>query len=90
MRPHGITEQNLDLKNMVPWTYTDLLASSKIPGARLPFLVDPDMIYMNLFLREIYLFEKDGEWNEETVKHPQLSLEKLYDEKKWHDRYRIF
>jgi hypothetical protein len=90
LRPSGVLEQNLDIKNMVPWTYSDLFASSTIPGVRLPFIVDPDMIYLNLFLREVYLFEKGGEWNKDTVNHPKLSLERLYDEKKWHDRFRIF
>lgn len=90
LRPDGIVEQNLDVRNMVPWTFSDLMASSTIPGVRLPFFVDTEMIYLNVFLREAYLFEKDGQWNQDTVNHPSLSLERLYDEKKWHDRFRNF
>lgn len=47
-------------------------------------------MYYSPPLREVYLFEKSGEWHAENVKHPKLSLEALYNEKKWHDKYRIF
>jgi len=90
LRSSGIYPRFLDIRNVVPWTYSDLLASSSLVGFKLPFLVDPEMIYFSPPLREVYLFEKDGEWNHENIKHPKLSIEQLYDEKKWHDKYRNF
>lgn len=90
LRSSGIYQRNLDLHNVVPWTYSDLLASSALVGLKLPFLVDPEMIYFSPLLREVYLFEKSGQWNHENIKHPKLSVENLYDEKKWHDKYRVF
>lgn len=90
LRSSGIFPRFLDINNVVPWTYSDLLASSSLVGLKLSFIVDPEMIYFSTFLREVFLFEKSGEWHTENIKHPKLSVENLYDEKKWHDKYRNF
>jgi hypothetical protein len=56
-------------------------AQSKFPEPRLPPFVDDEMIYFNVPLRETLFAESDGAWNEETVNHPSLSIETLFDEK---------
>jgi hypothetical protein len=81
LRTNGIFQHNLDINNIVPWTYSDLLASSSLVGFKLPFIMDTDMIYFSPFLREIFVFEKDGEWHTGNVTHPKLSLDNLYCEK---------
>jgi hypothetical protein len=71
----------------------DLFGSAglhSLVGLKLPFIMDTEMIYLSPFLREIFVFEKDGEWYTENVTHPKLSLDNLYCEKKWYDAYRIF
>jgi len=45
------------------------------------------MIYLNKILKEVYIFESDGEWNQETVNHPKLSIEQRFNEGEWFDRW---
>jgi hypothetical protein len=45
------------------------------------------MIYINKILKEAYIFESDGVWNEETVKHSKLSVEARLNESDWFDRW---
>ena len=37
------------------------------------------MIYANRNTKEMYLFDKDGEWNDDGVFHESLSMEKTYN-----------
>lgn len=39
------------------------------------------MIYYNNMQNEFYLFDREGKW--EDVEIPELSLDKLFDEKKY-------
>ena len=63
-----------------------MCAQSKLPEPRYPVFVDDEMIYYNTALKENLFAERDGQWNEETVKHPKLSLETRFNEKEWFDR----
>ena len=33
---------------------------------------DPDMVFMDLHSREIFVFDKQGVWNSDALKHPLL------------------
>ena len=50
-----------------------------------PEFLDLDMIYLNKPEGEFYIFDKEGNWSEEGVKHPALSMEKTFNEHKWFD-----
>lgn len=63
-----------------------MIASSKSPEPLMPVFIDDTMLYYNSFLNETLLFEEDGEWDEKTVEHEKLQLDKLLDEKNWFDR----
>ena len=52
----------------------DMMAMSRWPEPRLPPFLDDEMIYINKILKEVYIFESDGVWNQETVSHPKLTL----------------
>jgi hypothetical protein len=39
------------------------------------------MIYFSPSLNEFYLFEKEGRWDEQTINHPKLHFNRLFDEK---------
>ena len=51
-----------------------MFAQSKFPEPRYPTFIDDEMIYFNSALKESLFAESDGQWNEETVNHPKLSL----------------
>ena len=67
-----------------------MCAQSKLPEPRHPIFMDDEMIYFNLAVKETLFGERDGEWNQETVNHPLLSLSARIDEKEWFDRQQIF
>ncbi len=45
------------------------------------------MIYLNKILKEVYIFESDGVWNQEVVNHPKLSIRERLNESEWFDRW---
>lgn len=77
----------MDINNVIPILYGDHLVIQRLPSTRQPFFIDTEMIYFNIFLRQVFLFHKEGIWNEENVNHPGLSLAERYDERKWFDEY---
>lgn len=45
------------------------------------------MIYANHVTKEMYLFDKKGQWKDEGVYHEDLSLEKTFNESNWYDEF---
>lgn len=68
----------------------DMRAYNRLPEPQLPPYIDETMTYFNKFNQDTYVFEYDGEWNEETASHPKLSLDARFDEKEWCDRRNAF
>jgi hypothetical protein len=90
LRAAGYHTQVFRLENIVPWSYRDLCAQSKLPEPRHPTFLDDEMIYYNRFAMETLFCERDGQWVEETVNHPKLDITACGDEKKWFYRQLIF
>lgn len=47
------------------------------------------MIYAHKGTKEMYLFDKDGDWNDDGVYHDALSMEKTYNETDWYDEFSV-
>lgn len=45
------------------------------------------MIYANYVNKEMYVFDKNGEWNEEGINHKALSMDSTYNETNWYDEF---
>ena len=45
------------------------------------------MIYANHITKEMYVFDKNGEWNDDGVYHKALGLDKTYNETNWYDEF---
>ena len=45
------------------------------------------MIYANMNTKEMYVFDKQGEWKDEGVYHEALSMEKTFNETNWYDEF---
>lgn len=45
------------------------------------------MIYANVNSKEMYVFDKDGEWHDEGIHHEALDMETTYNETKWYDEF---
>ena len=67
-----------------------MITQTKIPEPLIPPFVDDEMVYFNKAFRETLFCEEDGEWIEETVNHPKLSLSERFNEREWMDRQGIF
>ena len=83
----GIYTKYLPLKYIVPITKNDYAClTNKLFFKQSPIL-DLDMIYGHFGTREMYLFDKHGEWHEEGLEHDRLSLENTYNETNWYDEF---
>ena len=49
--------------------------------------LDLDMIYANHITKEMYVFDKTGEWNDEGVYHDALNLDSTFKETDWYDEF---
>lgn len=47
------------------------------------------MIYANRVTKEMYLFDKTGEWHDDGVYHESLSMDKTYNETHWYDEFSV-
>ena len=45
------------------------------------------MIYANVATKEMYVFDKNGIWQDEGINHEALSMEKTYNETNWYDEF---
>ena len=45
------------------------------------------MIYANHVTKEMYLFDKGGEWKDEGVYHESLNMENTFVETNWYDEF---
>lgn len=75
----------MHLDNIIPITYDDHQIKGKAFSLYLSDIIDRDMVYRNLLDGENWLFDSRGEWSEEGVNHPELSLDKNWDEVKYYD-----
>ena len=49
--------------------------------------LDLDMIYANHVTKEMYLFDKGGEWKDDGVYHESLNMENTFVETNWYDEF---
>ncbi|EGR32745.1 hypothetical protein IMG5_071980 [Ichthyophthirius multifiliis] len=89
MTHQGVFTKLVDLDNVIPATYEDYVHFDRRKLFRATLFLDTDMILFNNQQQEFYIFDKDSQWNEEGINHPELTLDKLYNEKKWFDQLRI-
>jgi hypothetical protein len=47
---------------------------------RLSDIIDKDMVYKNNLEEESWVFDVEGEWTPEAENHPELTLEKNFQE----------
>ena len=77
----------MPLKEVIPITPYDYWCASWILFFKQNHSIDLDMIYANHVTKEMYVFDKNGEWKDEGIYHEALSLEKTYNETNWYDEF---
>ena len=86
---NGKYDKVISLENLVPVTYSDYRETCKRTLVQPAAFLDWEMIYFNPMMRELYLFDNDGHWNQDNLNHPALEAATLYDERKWLDSIRM-
>ena len=81
--PKGIFPILVDKSNIIPTTFYDYRQDHKFLYFAAPHFLDMEMIYFNYISGEYFLFDKEGKWKKEGVKHPKLSLDENYCEQTW-------
>ena len=72
---------------MIPITKYDYFAASWMLWLKQHNSLDLDMIYANHVTKEMYLFDKGGEWKDEGVYHESLNMENTFSETNWYDEF---
>ena len=85
----GVHTQFMPVSEMIPITKYDYWASSNKLFFKQNNILDLDMIYANRITKAMYLFDKDGEWNDDGVSCDALSLDKTYNETRWYDEFSV-
>ncbi len=75
------------IKEVIPITGYDYWCASWMVWFKQHNSIDLDMIYANHITKEMYVFDKNGEWNDEGIYHDSLSLDKTYNETNWYDEF---
>ena len=71
----GVQEIYMPIKEMVPVTPYDYWAASWLCFMKQHSCLDLDMVYANQNSKEMYVFDKYGNWHDEGVYHDRLSVE---------------
>ena len=81
----GVYEKYVPVKTLVPITKYDYAVFQNRVFFKQSPILDLDMIYANISNRELFFFDKFGEWHDEGVSHEKLNLENTYNEHTWFD-----
>lgn len=89
LRMDGVQSLYVPVNSMIPITKYDYWAASWKLWTKQNQCLDLDMVYANRTTKEMYLFDKDGEWHDEGVYHEALSMDKTYNETNWYDEFSV-
>ena len=85
----GLESQYVPVSHIVPITKYDYWGASWKLWSKQNTCLDLDMIYANRITKEMYLFDKAGDWHAEGVDHESVSLDKTYNERHWYDQFYV-
>ncbi|KAM3132784.1 hypothetical protein pb186bvf_015089 [Paramecium bursaria] len=81
----GLYTKLVSPQNLVPCTFQDFINVGAFNRFEYTPRIDYSLIYYNKLQNEFYVFDKEGQWTEEEIEG--LSIERLYDERKYLDQY---
>ena len=87
LRMGGVQEHWVPIKQIVPITPYDYWCASWVLWFKQNNTLDLDMIYANHVTKEMYVFDKEGQWAEQGINHPALSMDSTYNETNWYDEF---
>ena len=87
LKLNGVHEHYMPISEMVPVTKYDYWAASWLCFMNQHHCLDLDMIYASQQNKEMFVFDKQGEWNDEGVYHKSLDMDSTFDETNWYDEF---
>ena len=87
LRLGGVQQIWVPIKQVVPITPYDYWCASWMVWFKQNQTLDLDMIYANHVTKEMYVFDKDGEWKDEGINHQALAMDATYNETNWYDEF---
>ena len=72
---------------MIPITKYDYWCANWYLWLKQNPCIDLDMIYASQQTKEMFVFDKNGTWNDEGVYHESLNLENTFNETNWYDEF---
>lgn len=84
----GVETMYVPVDQVIPVTKYDYwCAASWRPFFKQHQCLDLDMVYANSNTKEMFLFDKSGEWHDEGVYHDGLNMDATYNETQWYDEF---
>ena len=85
---NGVETVYVPVNQVMPVTKYDYwCAASYKPFFKQHQCIDLDMIYANSQTKEMYVFDKDGEWHDDGIHHDALNMDATYNETRWYDEF---
>ena len=84
---NGVQQVYVPIKEVIPVSKYDYWCASWWCFMKQNNCLDLDMIYANQITKEMYVFDKTGEWNDEGVYHEALNMENTFKETDWYDEF---
>ena len=87
LKATGIEEKYVPVSQIIPVTRDDYWCAHWMCQMKQNNILDLDMVYADKSTKEMFVFDKEGQWNDEGVYHEALNLENTYDEATWFDEF---
>ena len=89
LRFSGVEKLYVPINNVIPITKYDYWGASWKLWMKQHQCLDLDMIYANKTTKEMFLFDKEGEWHDDGVYNEALDMENTFNETDWYDEFSV-
>ena len=89
LKLNGVHTTHIPIKELIPITKYDYWGASWKAWYKQNPILDLDMVYASQVTKEMFVFDKSGEWNDEGVYHKALDMETTFKETDWYDEFNV-
>ena len=84
----GVETSYVPVSQVIPVTKYDYwCAAAWRPFFKQNQCLDLDMVYANSNTKEMFVFDKEGEWHDDGIYHEALNMENTFNETQWYDEF---
>ena len=87
LKLNGVHTVLMPISEVIPITKYDYWCASWMCWMKQNNTLDLDMIYASQNSKEMFMFDKQGEWHDEGVYHKALDMEATFQETNWYDEF---